>query len=131
MPACNGVQHKKNVWHGRDNIFLLRFDQILADLTRSPVDMDGVTRIRLEAQDSIGAITLLDAFRGEPYVNWWDETLSIGEVSFQLGEWAQIAGLSGLYACRLTVYDSNNVNGIVWVPFDRHELVINVIPVDA
>lgn len=91
--------------NGSDNraTFVLEADE-------SPLDMSGVTRVRVEIDDAAG--TMLDSDTTALEMAWG--TLVDGEYPVTFN--GSAAGLSaGVYRdCRVRIFDGNSTDGLVW-----------------
>lgn len=64
---------------------------------------------------STGAVLSCDYNAPDAEINWWDDSLALGEVMLSLGGWVDSVGLSnGVYSGSLVLYDIDNPDGLVW-----------------
>ena len=115
----------KDVWSGRDNSFRLRLDVVASDGTVTPEDLSGVLTVELLLGDAVLTVNVNDSNAG---INWWDGSLDVGEMQFELGDFIQSAGLArGQWAAELVLYSAVYPDGIVWVSEKNRELLINAL----
>ena len=111
----------KNVWTGRDNDFILRFDATDKDGETLPADMSVVTDMLLELEGNASVSVVRN--EADAPINWWDGGLDAGEARFTLGA---VLSDAGVFAARLTLSSVSDPGGVVWASYSNGELSISV-----
>lgn len=113
MSCVSASSPVKPVWRGRDNTILLRLDRTAPSGDTSAVDLAGVSKMDLVI--NTGEVLSCAYNTPDAEINWWDDSLAIGEVMLALGGWVESIDLSsGVYSGSLVLYDIDNPDGLVW-----------------
>jgi hypothetical protein len=115
----------KSVWIGRDNQFILRMDTTTGAGVTAPADMSTVTSLVMELRTSDGTdgpVITVAKDEASAVINWWDGSLTTGEVLFKLGLSVETFDPTILYKVRITLFSAVSPNGIVWTSYADSKL---------
>lgn len=115
----------KLVWYGHDNAIKLLLSNMETDGTKTPADLIAVQSMSLELEGQ--PVLTVNKNDVDAPIDWWDESLSQGEVILVLGSWAEENSVPlGRYSAALVSYDLAHPNGIVWTSHAKRELMIHI-----
>lgn len=114
----------KHVWRGRENRFTVMFEEVHLDRSTTPIDFDSVQSMVVRIG---GYETTIATGSGDPTVNWYDPILNEGEIRFELGTWAETAGIpEAVYPLEMIAVEAAHPGGIVLLSEDTRLLMVSV-----